>query len=290
LHTMAKRAYYGRAVLERKLRAIAETDSLLSFVIATATERYPSGKEAIENIYKAKAAKAELGAMRTMIRSDIYMKNVELLNLLNLGYTEFEIDTVLPAIKNTDLNVYMLSAVDADSFPSVRAIDASIRMMQAKREYEHSALYPEFGVSVNHMQALNAMMPNQFSVMGMVSIPIAPWSRTETDAMTGGIDQEIESMRQKRLAVIREQETNERIYASQRQAIRSQLNDIDEKVLPEYRRSFEAALGSYAQNAGDLFRVVDAWQMLRMAEMNRLEVLQSLVNAEILYEEVLETN
>jgi hypothetical protein len=284
MHTMAKRAYYGRSVLERKLRAIDETDSLLAFVIALATDRYPTGKESLENIYKAQAAKAEIAAMRTMIRGDIVMKTIELANFLGATSYEFEIDTTLPLIARKGLNVFILS-IAGDSFTVLREIDANIAMMQAKVKFESSALYPEFGISVNHMQSLSTMMPNQFSVMGMVSIPIAPWSRTEADAMTAGVDREIESLRLKRLAAIREQMVSEAMFAEQRQSLRLQLDEIDSTVLPAYWNVFTTALDAYRQNAGDLSRVIDAWQMVRMATMNRLDVLQSLINADISYED-----
>lgn len=279
MHTMAKRAYYGRSVLERKLRAIDETDSLLAFVIALATDRYPTGKESLENIYKAQAARAELSSMRTMTTADIGMNNAELRNFLGAAAGAFQIDSTLP------VSAVSADRMVADSIPEVRSIDAEITMMRSRRDVERSALYPEFGVSVNHMQALNSMMPNQFSVMGMVSLPIAPWSRTEADAMSAGVDREIESMQLKRDATIRERAAKSEMLRAQVDGSRTQLENITSVVLPAYKRSFDASLRAYEQNAGDLFRVIDAWQMLRMTEMNRLDLLKSLINAQISYED-----
>ena len=54
---------------------------------------------------------------------------------------------------------------------------------------------------------------------------------------------------------------------------RKQLDNYEHNILPSYRKNMESCLLSYRQNTGSFFVLLDAWNMLFMKELERMDKL-----------------
>lgn len=286
MFAMAKQNYSEWSILKRKYDVLIQTDSLLNYMVEIAQFRYTYNKEKISNIYKAKADLFELRNMESMALGDMKMKNVELNTLMNVDkYFVFDIDTTLE-FQNYEFQNYdtlLVSSARSD----IKQFDASINLLKLKQDYERSKRYPDFGISLSHMQSLN-MMPNQFSAMGMVTIPIAPWASKEFRSNIKGMDNSVNSLAFQKQALLNEVTGNLASLQIQIIAIKDQLNNYNRDIIPAYFKSYQTSAMAYEQNTEDLFVVLDGLKMYRMAQLNELDKLNSLLKLQIDYEKQLE--
>ncbi len=286
LFTAAKHDYYEWVVLKKKYALFIQEDSLLAYMVQLGHLRYTYNKETLNNIYKAEADLYELRNMQTMLLSDMKMKNVELNTLMNTDKQfAFDIDTALIPrfyeVSLTDTSVISASRSD------IRQYDASIALIRLQQQFEQSKRLPEFGVTVSHMQSLNEM-PNRFSAMGMITIPIVPWSAREYKANIKGLDYSANAISFQKQSL--QNETTGMIASLQSQILSSkqQLSNYEENILPSYTKSYQSSILAYEQNTEALFVVLDGLRMYRMAKMNELDVLNTLLKLQVDYEKELE--
>src|SRR5690606_1333607 len=90
------------------------------------------------------------------------------------GNTPFRIDTTLVPQFNPEriLDTVLL----ADRRQDIQQMNSEMRTMRFGIESMKKERKPDFKLRFDHMSPLGKMMPNAYSVMGMISIPIAPWS------------------------------------------------------------------------------------------------------------------
>ena len=286
MFTMAKQNYYEWIVLHHKYAVLTQTDSLLDYIVQVAQLRYTYNKEKLNNIYKAQADLYELRNMETMLLSEMKMRNVELDALMNLDKAlVFEIDTTIGSFD------YEIQLPDTTLISSARSdiqqFDASIGVVELQQKYEDSKRLPDFGVSFSHMQALGSF-PNQFSAMGMVTLPLVSWAGKEYKANIKGLDNTAMALSLQKQSLINE--TMGRIAALQVQikSAKQQLSNYNENIIPTYFKSYQSAMMAYEQNTEDLFIVLDGLKMYRMAKMNELDQLNTLLKLQVDYERELE--
>ena len=63
-----------------------------------------------------------------------------------------------------------------------------------------------------------------------------------------------------------------------------QLNNYDINVVPSYQRNLESTLLAYRQNTGNFFVLLDAWNMLLMKKMERIDKLGQVLIVQAEYE------
>ncbi len=267
LRTIAKQLYYTRHIADKKLETLASNIELLDFVIRVSEERYRYRQSELASIYKAKAKREELYNMMLMENSAIAECSIGMNTLLqrNLA-TQFTVDTAI-ALKD----IQQIDTTVIESRSDVQAMICMVSSMRLEQAYTEKQLDPDFGIEFRHMQMF--AMPNQFSVMGMISVPIAPWSSKMYTASSESLNlqinatiNEIESMKlmAKRMA-------NDKFvklsYA------RDILSGFIRDILPAYQKSLDANLLAFSQSEGRLFELLDAWEMVlmkRLAYFNEL--------------------
>jgi outer membrane protein TolC len=286
MFAMAKQNYFEWIVLQKKYNVLLQTDSLLNYMVEVAQLHYKYNKEKLSNIYKAQADLYELRNMETMLLSDMKMKNVELNTLMNSDKSSvFEVDTnILP--RNYELMLPDTAAISA-SRSDIKQFDANIVLLQSQQQYEKSKRLPDFGVSYTHMQTLNGM-PNQFSAMGSVTIPIAPWSAKEYKSTIRGLDNAANAITYQKQALINETVGMIASLQTQIQAAKKQMKNFNENIILSYYKSYQASMLAYQQNTEDLFIVLDGLKMYRMAQMNSLDQLNTLLKLQVDYEKEME--
>jgi outer membrane protein TolC len=288
MFTMAKQNYYEWVVLQKKYVVLVQTDSLLNYMVQVAQLRYTYNKEKLNNIYKAQADLYELRNMETMLLGDMKMKNVELNTLMNLDKSSmFDIDTNLLS------HTYELQLPDttliSSSRSDIKQFDASIGMIKLQQQYEKSKRLPDFGISISHMQTYSVMpMPNLFSAMGMITIPIAPWASKEYKSNIKGLDNTANAISFQKQSLINETAGLIASLQTQIKSVKQQLNNYNHNIIPTYYKSYQTSMIAYEQNTEDLFVVLDGLKMVRMSKINELSQLNTLLKLQVDYEKEME--
>lgn len=282
----ARVAYYEWIVLKKKYRLSVQIDSLLGYLLQTAQLRYTYNKEKLNNIYKAQADLYELRNMETMLEGEMRMKNVMLNTLMKREKNlRFDIDTLIPEQR------YELIANDsagiATSRSDIKQYDVSLSLLKMKQDIEYSRRLPDFGLSVNHMQSLG-MMPNQYSVMGMVTLPIVGWASKEYKSNVKGIRNQMNAVQYQKESLINETLGDISMLQVEIISVKQQLSNYRTNIVPAYYKSYQASMLAYEQNTGDLFIVLDAFKMYRMESMSELDKLNNLLKLQAEYEKELE--
>ncbi len=281
LRTQIRTLYYQWQVAARKLKLFDESRELLNLFITISESRYAYNQADLSTIFKAKAKLKELNNMETMAKAEVTESNIGLNSLLNRPTdTSFEIDTVV-ILKNFD-SITFVQDISSVQRSDINSMSSTIRSMELNREWMATGRKPDFGLRVSHMTMLG--MPDQFSVMGMITIPIAPWSskmyKTEVQSMT----HEIQAMSHEResMKLMATRMINEKFAMLKYE--REQYENYENEIIPSYRKNLDANLIAYKQNTGNFFVLLDAWEMLLMKRLEQLEKLGLLLRLQTEYE------
>lgn len=286
LRSEVRALYYQRLVAERKLKLVDESNELLNLFITISESRYTVNQADLSTIFKAKAKLKELNNMRSMINSEISESNIGLNTLLNRPTnTFFEVDTVVD-LKNYDSETLPQDTSSVQR-SDIKSMTNNIRSMELNRKWMATGSKPDFGLRVSHMTMLG--MPDQFSIMGMITIPIAPWSskmyKTEVQSMNYDIQAMSREKENMKLMAIRM--INEKL--SMLKYEREQYVNYENDIIPSYEKNMQASFAAYKQNTGNFFVLLDAWEMLLMKRLEQLDKLKLLLKLQTEYEYETET-
>jgi cobalt-zinc-cadmium efflux system outer membrane protein len=287
LRAQAKTAYYQWMVLEKKKKALKENEEIITLVLKVSKLRYPYNQSKLGNIYKAEARLSEIQNMQLMNDNQIIQKNILLNQLMNLPSTfRFSIDT--------SLQIKKLIAEEADTISlaenrsDVQRIDKSIQSLKLNQALEDYQSRPDFNISFNHMFARGAGMPNQFMLLGMVSIPIAPWSSKAYKANSQGLGKEIDAMKYERTSLLNELQGMATREAQEIKTLSKQMENYEMRIIPSLKKNYETLMIAYEENKEELPEVIDAWETLNETQMQYLDTVQKYYETIVNYEKILE--
>ena len=287
LRAQAKTAYYQWMILERKKAVLKENEEIISLVLKIAQLRYPYNQSKLGNIYKAEGRLQEVHNMMLMNDNQIVQKNILLNQLMNIpNGVRYSIDTVNKPIQ------FIQAVADTITFAEnrsdIRRIDKSIESMKLNQALENYQSKPDFNLSFNHMIARSNEMPNQFMLLGMISIPIAPWSSKMYKSNIKGMDKEIESMKNERVAILNELQSMTNSMISEINTLSKQIENYEKRIVPALRKNYETLMLAYEENKEELPIVIDAWETLNMTQMQYLETVQKYYEMIVSYEKQIE--
>lgn len=285
LYAEAKKNYYGWLIIEKKLKVIDADEKLLEFMIKDAEIRYQNGLEKISAYYKAKAALGNLQKMRMTLENEVTIKKIALNTLMNRDKNEnFSIDT------NYVLKDYSTTSFDSATFinarSDIKAIDRNIDLNYLQQNVEKAKLKPEFGIRYDHMFAW-AKQPWQFSLMGMVKIPLGR-SRLMNKANIESLKWKTESLNQQKQMIINEASGMAYSLSSEIQTKQKQIKLYEDNIIPALKNNYKTMQLGYEQNTEELFVLFDAWETLNMTQLDYLDQLQQLLIAQAELERILE--
>lgn len=287
LRAQAKTAYYQWIILERKKAVLKENKEIISLVLKIAQLRYPYNQSKLGNIYKAEGRLQEVHNMMLMNDNQIVQKNILLNQLMNIpNGLRYSIDTVNKPIQ------FVQTVADTITFAEnrsdIRRIDKSIQSMKLNQVLENYQAKPDFNLSFNHMIARSNEMPNQFMLLGMISIPIAPWSSKMYKSNIKGMDKEIESMKSERAAILNELQGMTNSMVSEINTLSKQIENYEKRIVPALRKNYETLMLAYEENKEELPIVIDAWETLNMTQLQYLETVQKYYEMIVNYEKQIE--
>lgn len=285
---MAKMLYYDWMILKKKEQVLRSNQSQMNFLIRTSEARLAYEQEKLNSIYKAKAALLEIDKEQLMYDKDIAEKRVGLNTLMNRDKNRsFDIDTNY-TIKDYSGILTDTMAV-ARSRSDIRMIDQSVKLMALNKKMELSRRNPDFGIRYDHMFGLGDQ-PNQFTLMGMISIPIVPWSSRSYRSNIKAMDLETQSMQKEKEAMVNEVSGKLTSLKSQIENLKKQLNLYESGIIPALQKNYQTTMSAYEQNTADLYVVIDAWQTLTMTEIQSLDSLRELLEMQVEFEKEIEAN
>jgi outer membrane protein, heavy metal efflux system len=282
-----KKNYYQWSVQKRKLRVLDDNEKLLQFMIQSAELRYKNGLEKINAYYKAKAALGNVQKMRIMTESEIEQKRIAINTILNRDKrVVFDIDTTLSLkdYRSLEIDTNQIIASRSD----LKAVERDIELNRLRTANERAKLLPDFGLRYDHMIGL-AQQPAQFTLMGMMRIPLAPWSSRMNRANIESFRWKNESLLQQRQMLVNEATGMAQGMLQEIIARRKQVDLYREKIIPAVRNNYQTFQIAYEQNTEELFMLFDAWETLNMTQIEYLDTLQELLIAQVELERILET-
>lgn len=266
----AKRLYFSWLVAQQRVKVLQQNERLLVTMQKIEEVRYPYNQSQLSGVYRAAAKVEENRNMMRMQEGEIAKARAWLNSLMNQsGDAWFMIDTTkepsfmpAPAYDTASLAVTRKDVQQMDQ--TIRSMQLNITSMQLEKK-------PDFKVRFDHMYPLGAMMPQAYSIMGMVSIPIAPWASKMYKSEVKAMQYNVQAMEKERAAML--QETQGMLYGMQYeiQSMQQRIQALEEKVIPSLQKSLDAGFLNYQENKLQLPVVMDAWEALSMMQLNVLD-------------------
>lgn len=282
----ARQFYYEWIILKKKLVILDENEKILEFMIKNAEIRYKNGLEKISAYYKAKAALGDVKNMQLMFENDIREKRIRLNTLMGRNaMIIFDIDTAF------SLNDYSGLVFDSSLFynsrSDLKSLDKEIHLTLLKQETERAALKPQFGIRYEHMVGFGGL-PMQYSLMGMMKLPLTGWSSKMNKA-------NIESLKWKIYALRSQKEMMANEYSGMAYGMRNelelkkkQIRLYEESIIPALRNNYKTMQLGYEQNTEELFMLYDAWETLNMKQLEYVELVNQALKIQVTLERIIE--
>ena len=282
----AKNLYYDWIVLTKKTVILNENEQILQFMIANAELRYRNNLEKLGAYYKAKAALGEVRNMRLMLENEIGVKRIRLNSLMGRNaLTDFEIDT---AYRWVD---YSTTVFDSTLFynnrSDLKSIDREMLLVHLKQEMERAALKPQFGIRFDNMFGF-AGQPVQYSLMGMVRIPMAKWSSKMNKAKIECLKWEAYTLQSQKEMMLNEYSGMAYAMRSELNLKRNQLKLYENEIIPSLRKNFTTLQLGYEQNTEELFMLYDAWERLNMKQLEYVDLISQALAIQVSIDRIIQ--
>lgn len=282
----AKRQYFTWIIALQKLKVIEKNERILMTMKKIEEVRYPYNQSQLSTVYRAEAEIQKNRNMLLMPDGDIAKAKAYLNALMNRpGNQDFEIDSTYEPgfIAEPFYDTASLSTQRKD----VLRMNESIRSMQLNIEAMKQDRKPTFKIQFDHMSPLSGMMPQAYSVMGMMSIPIVPWSKKMYTSEIKAMQYNISAMQKERGAML--QETQGMLYGMQAQiqTMQKRIRSIEEKVIPALEKTFDASYLTYQENKLSLNVLIQNWEALNMMQLDLLDEKSNLYQMIVDYEKEL---
>jgi len=286
LNALAKTNYFQWQIANKKIKIANDNLLLLNYMIKSMEIRYQYNMDKLPSYYKAKSQYSELENMIVMLQNDISQKRIMLNTLMARNKnTAFEIDE---SYEIKDFNSAIADTTSLSKNRSdVKAIEKTMEINQLKIAAEKTKLLPEFGIKYDHMFAFGNQ-PQQFSLMGMITIPM-PWSSKMNKSNIESFQIKNESLNWQKQMILNEATGMLSGMNTELTNLKKQYSITQKSIIPALKRNYDTAILAWQNNSGDLFVALEAWEALNMAQMDSLDKLQSVLNAQVEIEKQLET-
>ncbi|GAA4340804.1 hypothetical protein GCM10023184_38730 [Flaviaesturariibacter amylovorans] len=269
LRAEARRQYYTWLVARQRISVLERNERIMVTMRKIEEVRYPYNQSQLGGIYKVDARIEENRNMIRMQQGEIARAHAYLNGLMNAPYDfQFTVDTTLSV---TASSVAVDTAYLAAARGDIRRMDANIQSMRLDIESMNRQRRPDFKIQYDHMYPLDAMMPNQYSVMAMVSIPIAPWASKMYKSGVKGMQLNIQAMEQERKAMLIESQGMAYGMKAEIATMERRIRGLEETVIPQMQKALDAYYINYQENKIQLPVVLDAWEALNMLQTQALE-------------------
>jgi outer membrane protein, heavy metal efflux system len=287
LRSRTRQLYFDLIVASKKQKFQRENKQIMQTMKKLADIRYPYNQGKLNEVFKAEGRLAEADNMLLMTAGQIRANKIALNALMNRPATAvLEIDTnyKVSFTPLADLDSTYLIAARSD----LRIMQNNIYSMQANINQMRKQAKPDFRIRFDHMSNYSAMMPKQFTLMGMLSIPIVPWSSKMYKSEIKSMNFEIDAMRQQTEGMLTEMLAMAKSMSVELVSMEQQLKGYEARILPSLKKSLDVSMLSYQENKMDLSEVIVGWEALNMTQMNYVDALQRYYKMITEYEKSIE--
>jgi outer membrane protein TolC len=282
----AKQLYYEWIILKRKLVILEQNEKLLDFMIKNAELRYKNGLEKISAYYKAKAALGKVKNMQLMFANDIREKRIRINALMGRNaMINFDIDTTYQ-LKNYSAMVFD-SSLFYTNRSDLKAIDKDINITLLKQETERQSLKPQFGVRYEHMFGFGGL-PMQFSLMGMLKLPLTKWSSKMNKANIESLKWKVNALQSQKEMMVNEYSGMAYSMQNELALKQQQIQLYDNNIIPALKNNYKTIQLGYEQNTEELFMLYDAWESLYMTQLEYVELLNQTLKIQVSIDRLIE--
>jgi len=286
LNAAAKQNYVEWVIIKKKLSVLDENQKLLEFMLKNAELRYQNNLGKVGAYYKVKASLGNLEKVRIQLENEIVQKRIVLNTLMNRDKTtRFDIDTSFES-RNYD-NLITDSSSLANKRSDIRAVEKDIQLTALQKEVERSKLKPEFGVRYDNMFGFGGL-PMQYSLMGVVKLPMAKWSSRSSKANVQSLDWKAEALNQQRQMMINSATGLTLSMQNEIASKQKQILVFENNIIPAIKRNFQSLLLAYEQNTEELFTLYDAWESLNATQLEYLDDVKQLYLMQVELERIQE--
>ncbi|OWP63999.1 hypothetical protein CDA63_05910 [Hymenobacter amundsenii] len=286
LRSQARGLYFNQVILEKKLRVLDRSQELLEFLLKIAQARYPYNQSSLADIYQVQSRVAMHGNDHAELYGQLRQNRIALNTLMARDpAAEFAVDTLLPA---TTAGLLPADTTDlAAARSDVRGLNQQLNVLRLSREVEANRRRPEFGIRYDHMNGIGPR-PNQFTLMGMVTLPFAPWSAREYKANTAALGLEAQAVQQQRASLLNDATGRLRTLQSNLQTRQEQVANFEAHILPALHKTYQVTLLAYEQNTAQLPAVVEALDNWLRMRLTYLDTQNELLTLRVQYDQELE--
>jgi outer membrane protein TolC len=282
----AKLLYYEWVILEKKLSVLDQNGKMLEFMIKNAELRYKNGLDKISAYYKAVAALGNVKNMQLMYAGDIREKRIRLNTLMGQpALASFSIDTSY-AIRDFSGMLFDSTYFFANR-SELKAVDREIDVAYLMQEAEKRSLAPQFGIRYEHMFGFGGL-PMQFSLMGMMKLPLASWSSKMSKANAESLKWKASSLQSRKEMLVNEYSGMAYGMKNELELKVRQMKLYENNIIPALRNNYKTAQMGYEQNTEELFMLFDAWETLNMTQLEYLGLLARALELQVTLERILE--
>jgi outer membrane protein, heavy metal efflux system len=286
LNSAAKQHYVEWVIIIKKMVVLDDNQKLLEFMIKNAELRYQNNLGKVGAYYKAKASLGNLENSRIQFENEIVQKRIILNTLMNRDKTtEFNIDTIF--LTRNYISLMIDSSSLANQRSDIRALEKDIQLTALQKEVERSKLKPEFGVRYDNMFGFGGL-PLQYSLMGVVKLPMANWSSRSSKANVVSLDWKAEALNQQRQMMINTAMGMALGMKNEIASKQKQIKVFENNIIPALRRNFQSLLLAYEQNTEELFTLYDAWESLNESQLEYLDDVKQLYLMQVELERIQE--
>ena len=270
LRAQAKRYYYNWIIAKYKIAVLNQNEKLMTTMKKVEEVRYPFNQSQLSGIYQIDARLEDNRNMIRMQEGIVARSRAVLKSLMNADASyDFEIDSIVePHFVPEDVTD---TAAIAYARKDIFKMDENIRSMQLNIASMRKEKHPDFRIRFDHMNPLSGVMPKAFSVMGMISIPIAPWSSKMYRSEIKAMEYNIKGMEKERSGMLLETKGMLLGMQAELQTMHERVLAMEEKIIPALQKALDANYILYQENKLGLAVVIDSWEALNMMHMNLLD-------------------
>lgn len=282
----ARELYFEWVYAEKIIASLKRNEEILKMMKKVEELRYPYNQSQLTTVYQTEAEIQKNQGRIYDQELQIDKSKAALNGLMQRSFSE-------PLMVDTSLEMLFQPSLSTDSNELILArkdlllIDREIQFIHAGIDLTSLERKPAFSLRFDHMSPLAAMMPQAFSIMAMMTIPIAPWSSGYYKAEIRAARSNIRALELERNAFL--SETAAKINGLQNEILvmKKKLITLKSKLVPALQKAFELNMLHYQENKLPLIDLLSSFEALRIAQTDLYEQELLMVKKVIEYEKEL---
>ncbi|MGB4775085.1 MAG: hypothetical protein WBP45_07935, partial [Daejeonella sp.] len=169
----------------------------------------------------------------------------------------------------------------------LKSLSNEINLTILKQETEKAALQPQFGIRYDNMIGFGGQ-PLQYTIMGMMRIPMAKWSSKMNKANIESLKWKMYAIQSQKEMMVNEYSGMAYIMQNELDVKKKQLKLYEENIIPALRNNYKTMQLGYEQNTEELFMLYDAWEILNMKQLEYVDLLNQVMKLQVTIERIIE--